>query len=129
MEKGGASLSALLHALPDASIVFCNFLGQAELASPREYPSFAQGLMSAMEGRKWASFHDRFSGPICPSSTEPFESALSRASSEELLLYFYRQGGELNEHELPVFPQGIPYRYWMWELVPGFFHLIEGFAQ
>jgi len=129
MENGGAPLSALLQALPDASIVFCNFLGQAELASPREYPSFAQGLQRTMEGRRWASFHDRFSGPLWPISKGPFDSALSRASSEELTQHFYRQAGELNEHELPALPEGIPYRYWMWELLPGFFHLIEGFAQ
>ncbi len=125
---GGKELERLLASLPDARVLFCNFLGQAELASPREYPAFAARLSSQLQGRIWASFHDRYSGQIRPSSLEPFESTAGRASPEELMQHFYRhsRSGELNEHTLPLLPEGAHHCYWQWELRPGVFHLIEG---
>jgi hypothetical protein len=128
MAAGGRELQRLLALLPEARVLFCNFLGQAELASPREYPAFARGLSSLLEGRVWASFHDRYSGQVRPSTLAPLEALAARASPERLLQHFYRHShsGELNEHELPSLPAGADYSYWTWELRPGVFHLIEG---
>jgi hypothetical protein len=119
---------ALLASHPGHVVLFCNFLGQAaECDDVRASEWFAQ-LPASLEGRRWASFHDRYSGELATKAVAPLDSP-HRADPETLLRHFYEKGisGELTEHELPpLFPQVRPYRYWSWPLAPDQFHIIEG---
>ncbi|HET9932233.1 MAG TPA: hypothetical protein VFQ35_16130, partial [Polyangiaceae bacterium] len=86
-----------------------------------------------LEGRSWASFHDRFSGSLRP-SLEGTLSADSRAADAELVETLFGEGGgeggqpsELTDHLTEgFFPANLPHSYFCWELEPGVFHVIEG---
>ena len=127
--EGG--LEALLKEQPKATIVFCNFLGQASFCSPKAYPDFARRLPSLLEGRDWASFHDLYSGPSQPTRMEPLSTPKGRPEATVLGAHFYSKllKIELNEHELPELPADPGRRYWAWPLTTGAFHIIEGFAS
>lgn len=134
MRGGGEELAQILGNLPDATVVFCNFLGQAEIASPQHYTDFAERLPLLLKNRKWVSFHDRYSGEIIPSTHSPLKTPRSRATPQTLLEHFYQNSkpGELNEHSLPKFLEESSdqsHSYWIWPLTPRRFHLLEGIAQ
>ena len=120
----------LMLAHPKHLILFGNFLGQAHEVNEKQAELWFEMLQADLRGRKWASFHDRYSGKIEPiKNTVAFESP-TRASPGELLKHFYsaQSTGELCEHELPkIFPEQAPYCYWSWPLSKQQFHIIEGY--
>lgn len=139
-----ARLGAFLAELGDAAVLFSNFLGQLRVLlgvpGPDErLDAVKRGIVTALEGRSWASFHDRVSGALAP-SLEPLD-AERRLSDDELTEAFY--GGHvlasddrrligvagdrplLDHLTAGLFPAERPHRYFVWELEPGQFHLIE----
>jgi len=123
-------IAGLLENYPQADILFCNFLGQAYECDPRRYDRWAAELPRLLEGRSWASFHDRFSGPLDIREVQNPHSSPTRADNDSLLRTFYssKAGGELCEHELPpLFPTQGTYHYWGWKLTPNQQHLIEAY--
>jgi len=118
----------LLSSHPDHAVLFCNFLGQAAECDEARAAEWFARLPASLERRRWASFHDRYSGELATKRVPALECP-TRAEPEALLRHFYEKGisGELTEHELPpIFPQDRPYRYWGWPLAPDQFHIIEG---
>lgn len=126
-------LTAVLSAHLDAALLFCNFLGQLPLLLPaaRAEETLAfwrHQLPVLLQGRHWASFHDRLSGELSPVPFDQPAAAPRRLSDEELLDRFYGgQDGELVDHRTDRFFQpDLPHHYFRWALTNGQHHLVEG---
>jgi hypothetical protein len=124
-----ARLARLGRDFPWHAILFCNVLGQVpflrpELEDEERNRVWKQALMAVLDGRAWATFHDRLSGCIAPRLG--IDAASDTAMSDEALAAaFYDGDGELITHGTDgLFPQ-LPRRYLAWELVPGRHHLVE----
>lgn len=136
-------LHGLLESLGPCSLLFSNVLGQLRAllqvssADAPELVRVREAVRQALNGRSWASFHDRVSGFVRP-SFEGLRSADARLSDEELLAAAYDGStsgagagggggeGELLDHLTEgFFPADLPHAYLVWELAPGLFHLIE----
>ncbi|MGC4065444.1 MAG: hypothetical protein QM784_12515 [Polyangiaceae bacterium] len=94
-------------------------------------------MAQAIEGRAFASFHDRLSGLIRP-HVEPPHRVASRLDDDSVVAEFYqfaefgrrKQRPELLDHLTGrFFPAALPHSYFVWEILPGRFHLIEGVAR
>jgi hypothetical protein len=130
----------LLERLGPSAVLFCNVLGQLRHllnAEDTQQPAFSAvrtAVRASLEGRSWASFHDRVSGNLAPSLEDPLLSS-ERWSDEELLQHAYYGssdaiGGTLFDHGTAgFFPESLPHLYLRWELAPGSFHLIEAVAS
>jgi hypothetical protein len=132
-----------------AAVLFSNFLGQLRvlLGSAGPDPRLSETkrtIVRALAGRSWASFHDRVSGALAPSSPDPF-LAERRLSDEELIETFYAHH-RIDSPEAPLigvdgslplldhltadlFPSEREHRYFVWELMPGQYHLIEAVSE
>jgi hypothetical protein len=133
-------LLELLEGLGSACVLFSNVLGQLrallEVASSDapELVRVRDGVHAALVGRSWASFHDRVSGFARPT----FDGVVlteARLSDEEVVASAYENSisatqlanTELLDHLTEgFFPENLPHAYFVWELGPGLFHLIEG---
>ena len=136
--KNPERLEALLSE-QKACVLFSNVIGQIPVllgARASDDPALVKirGTISRLlEGRSWASFHDRFSGTLRP-SLEGMLSADTRASDSELVETLFGESGgegskpsELLDHLTEgFFPADLPHSYFCWELEPGVFHVIEG---
>lgn len=134
---GGLSptgLEALARDFPAHAILFCNLIGQLPLLHPAAaaLPSFAtwkRGLERTLADRQWATFHDRLSGPLAPRLAGPGDASATPLADEELIDRFYlgqpSRRVELETHLTGDLFPGYPRRYLSWEIVPGWFHLIE----
>lgn len=122
-------LAELGHDFPRHAILFCNVLGQMrflrpELDDAERSRQWKQALMTALDGRAWATFHDRLSGRLVPCLGDVAASDAAM-SDEDLAAAFYVGDGELVTHGSDgLFPRR-PRRYFAWELVPGQHHLVE----
>ncbi len=136
-------LPKLLERTPDAALLFTNVLGQLRallgLEDDRapEFERIGSAIGQAIQGRSWASFHDRLSGYVSPVAKDPITSE-TRLSDEEILVELYdaneRENGparrELVDHLTQrLLPSELPHTYFSWEIEPGRFHLIEAVAQ
>ncbi len=115
---------------PRHAILFCNVLGQVRFLRPElededRNQAWKAALMAALDGRAWATFHDRLSGSLAPRLGGPVASSETAMSDENLAAAFYGGDGELITHGTDgLFPER-PRRYFAWELVPEWHHLIE----
>src|SRR5262249_4957765 len=121
-------------------------LGQLPWIHPQEEVrrSFWRELLPRLKNHSWASYHDRYSGSVDPDlgGTQQREliSLPQVLSADQILKRFYSQTStalaahrsyqlpiELEDHEtLQPWPAPHSTHYWVWELFPGSFHLIEG---
>lgn len=133
-------LQKLLDGLGSCALLFSNVLGQLRAlleVSSSDAPELLrvrEAVQQALIGRSWASFHDRVSGFVRP-SFEGLRTADVRLSDEELVAAAYDDStsqanageSELLDHLTEgFFPANLPHAYFVWELGPGLFHLIEG---
>ncbi len=134
--------------------LFSNLIGQLSLETAPEVKSIVQdwqkNLPEFLSLRSWVSFHDRLSGGLRPNiqdgevrqKTRPSDTdrGFARAreaepvSNETLVREFYAgAAGELDDHETENFFRGLmpsaQFHYFVWQLVPGRFHLIEGLSS
>jgi hypothetical protein len=125
-----ARIAELACDFPRHAILFCNVLGQLrflhpELDDTERSLQWKRALMAALDGRAWATFHDRLSGRLVPRLGGETAASEGAMSDEDLAAAFYDDVGELHAHGTDgLFPQ-LPRRYFAWELVPGRHHLIE----
>ena len=133
-------LSELLDGLGSACVLFSNVLGQLRAlleVSSSDDPELVRvrdGVQKAIAGRSWASFHDRVSGFARP-TFDGVVTTDARLSDEEVVAAAYEDSvsatqlanTELLDHLTEgFFPAEFPHAYFVWELGPGLFHLIEG---
>lgn len=131
-ETRRAEFKKFLEAHPQSAVLFCNFLGQlgvfwSESQIDREMKRTQDFLKENLSHRTWATYHDRFSGKIKPKRLRL--SSDHALSNEELIDAFYPKNvkGELfDHHTLGFTPQSVPHEYWVWEISPNYYQLIEG---
>jgi hypothetical protein len=124
-----ARIAELVRDFPDHAMLFSNVLGQvrylrAELEDDERNRAWKQALTSALDGRVWATFHDRRSGPLAPRLGIHAASDVALAD-EDLVAAFYDGDGELITHATDGLFPDLPRRYFAWELIPGRHHLVE----
>jgi hypothetical protein len=128
-----------------ACVLFSNVLGQLpvllDTAEP-EAPALARirrAIARMIEGRSWASFHDRVSGELRPALEGPIH-ADGRLTDAQILQAFYGEADSAQTSKAPpepprelqdhltegLFPEALPHIYFSWELEPSVYHLIEG---
>jgi hypothetical protein len=136
-------LPRLLADTPDSALLFTNVLGQLRAllgADDERMPAFQRvkaAIREGLQGRSWASFHDRVSGYISLAVTDPV-TADTQLTNDEIVeeLYDGRERRihtgqrELVDHLTEgLLPSNRPHTYFQWEIEPGRFHIIEAVAQ
>jgi hypothetical protein len=136
-------LPRLAASLGDTALLFSNIIGQLRGLLDVDEPTadklrrVRDGVAQAIEGRAFASFHDRLSGAMRPEVAQPFR-AQERMSDDAILSQFYtppRIDREPHDTELfdhlteGFFPRKSPHTYFVWQLLPRRYHLIEGIAR
>jgi hypothetical protein len=136
---GLPGLDGLLSQRPRASVLFCNLLGQLEFGlSSAEHAAwraaFQRRILPALAGRRWASFHDRWSMDRAASLPAlPVELRFDRAPNDEQLgvALFGSQGApvEVLDHGTTgLFPEAGPHRYSNWQLTSKALHVVEALS-
>lgn len=132
------ALSRLLDAEGDAAVLFSNVLGQVRVLlgatayDDARLSNVRTAVKQAIQGRSWASFHDRVSGALEPALDGRYD-AERRLSDEELRDHFYATATPDGSAPPPLldhltggfFPAERPHSYLTWPLLPGLYHLIE----
>jgi hypothetical protein len=118
-------LPQVLSANGDAAILFCNILGQ--LALEREdYEARLGELPQWLAGRRWASFHDRYSARIPISKAFEATAFTSFEKMDAQMLQRLGLSGEWMDHGTDaVLPAGVLRHYFAWHIVPDRLHWIE----
>lgn len=133
--SGAAGLDAVLERRPRAAVLFCNVLGQLHFAlsddeHERFQAEFVRRIVPALDGRAWASFHDRWSFDLQPDPALPERLAFERRPAEATLAeaWFGAEGPTvtaLDHGTSELFPEALPYRYFGWQITPAALHLVE----
>jgi hypothetical protein len=133
---GRPGLDALLDASPRRAVLFCNLLGQVRFLLPemdfaKWQAGWTQKIAPRLEDHTWASFHDRVSAAVPPTSPVPYRSTHRLSDAELASLYSGRpKRVELYDHLTEgLFPASLPHAYFHWELEPGAHHLVEAVAS
>jgi hypothetical protein len=136
-------LPKLVEGLGDSALLFTNVIGQlrsllgVDSVNDPRLQRVREHVAAAIEGRAFASFHDRVSGLVRP-HIEPPHQVAARLDDNAMMAEFYqfaelgrgRGGVELLDHLTSgFFPDRLPHTYFFWEILPGRFHLIEGVAR
>ncbi len=134
--RGDEGLPELLRQRPSATVLFCNLLGQLHFVlSERQQTEFQEAfrarLLPALAGRRWASFHDRWS--LDRSAREPspvMRSFTSQPDADTLARAWFGAHGpavEVLDHATTeLFPREWPRRYFSWQITPTALHVVEG---
>ncbi|HEX5100279.1 MAG TPA: hypothetical protein VFV94_12305 [Polyangiaceae bacterium] len=134
-------LPRLVEQEGDVAILFSNVLGQLRVLTGAGAPDdprlvrIRTAIARAIEGRSWASFHDRLSGLVAP-ELDPMVLTDVRLDDAAIVRRFYPslmdasepigEAAELLDHMTEgFFPPERPHAYFSWPLMPGVFHLIE----
>jgi hypothetical protein len=121
-------LTPILQAHPRSAILFANILGQHGLRARPQARAQADldGLASRLQGRRWASFHDRLSGPWrAPHPPEATHSSARALDSETLARELGCHGVWRDHLTGQVLPESTPRQYVPWPLRPGVLHWLE----
>ncbi len=135
--EGSSGLGELLQQRPGASVLFCNLLGQLPFGlSEDEHAAwraaFQRRVVPELAGRRWASFHDRWSldRAALAATTLRFERA---PSDQQLGTALFGAAGppvEVMEHGTAgLFPEAGPHRYFTWQLTPSALHVVEAVSS
>lgn len=134
-----------LDAHAKSAVLFSGLLGQLRFLSEaadecQAYAQWRGRLAPLLEGRSWASFHDRLSGERAPhfeGESGGVVRTAARLSDAEVLQRFYlgALGSESTSPELldhltdGLLPASLPHAYFKWEIVAGYSYLIEAVAR
>jgi hypothetical protein len=113
---------------PKAAFLFCNLFGQQLMGSTPahfERQRWLIGLVPAMQGHIWASWHDLASTTRPPDVMGVCHHAQSEALADVLAHYWH--GGELEiyDHECSGICPELPRQTAIWQLTAKRYHLIE----
>lgn len=117
-----APMRALLNEHPDHAILFSNVLGQLALDAPdeRRIEAGLGQLRALLEGRLWASYHDRLSSPVRPDLPRDVHHR-----DDVRLAHDAYAGGELSSHGTGGIGRGLACKLFAWECQKGYWNLIE----
>lgn len=132
---GAAGLEQVLERRPQASVLFCNVLGQLHFGLGDEQRAqlergFQRRIVPLLAGRGWASFHDRWSLDWEPEQPVPTSADfLERPSDEQLGRHCFGAAGppvEVLDHDTSqLFPADLPRRYLAWPITARALHVVE----
>jgi hypothetical protein len=133
---GEPGLAALLEQRPRADVLFCNVLGQLQLALSDEQQAsfcaaFQRRVLPQLSGRRWASFHDRWSlerAATAPPLPQPLLFARAPTDAELGVACFGAVGPPvtvLDHGTARLFPDAAPHRYFGWQITPSALHVVE----
>jgi hypothetical protein len=132
-----------VHSHTDHAFLFSNVLGQLALLSDksqcRETKTESQQqwttektsafFLETLERKEWASYHDIFSGAICPKPRFTRQrDRIDYVSSEKLAAEFYENAAEITDHETLWLSRNQPTQFGVWQLRPNQFHIV-GFVR
>jgi hypothetical protein len=133
--SGAAGLEQLLDRRPAATLLFCNVLGQlhfdlADEQQARFEQAFRSRIVPRLEGRVWASFHDRWSLDFAFEQALPEPASFpAQPSDEQLGRYWFGASGppvEVLDHGTSeLFPAALPRRYLGWRMRREAVHIVE----
>jgi hypothetical protein len=133
--SGAAGLDAVLERRPHAAVLFCNVLGQLHFEMSDEQQrawqdAFRRRIVPLLEGRAWASFHDRWSLDSGSDQARPAARAFAgRPSDDELAAAWFGPTGPaktvLDHDTSRLFPEALPRRYFSWQITPQALHVVE----
>lgn len=122
-------LPALLKRHPEHAILFCNVLGQLRYqdTKPLERIEFELNqLKTTLNGRHWASFHDRISGKALHTAVTEHEFFESGSVQSNVLAKRVASQGEWLDHLTEnVLPAGVRRRFIGWPISPDRLHWVE----
>ncbi len=120
-------IGPLLERHPRHAVLFANVLGQHGLhqREPGRAEADLAGLVARLQGRRWASFHDRLSGAWSNGRAVP--GAFRRAAVEDApTLARVAGGGTWIDHlTAAVLPADCPRLLLPWPIRPGRLHWVE----
>ena len=119
-----SALERRLAEYPDHAVLFSNVLGQLALSSACEdaVERDLAVLRQTLDGRHWASYHDRLSAPRRPD----LPSDRRHRNDLELARLAYSGGGEIVSHSTALLGRGLECETFAWECERGYWNLIEG---
>jgi hypothetical protein len=128
-------LEELLSREPNAAILFANVLGQVPLLLPssigeEDHIETLRQLVSTLNGREAASYHDLLSSPNEPLSSRPNFLPAKEAgpNSSQIASQFFPPGSEVVDHETLFLSRNRDTRIALWRIRPGMHHII-GFIR
>ncbi len=122
------SLVALLATFPGHAVLFGNLLGQHRLYCTDVAAAEVdlQWLTQQLEGRVWASFHDRLSVDWAPNRAAPERVCTPRSLSSEQLARHFGSAGVWTDHlTAEVIAGDVECHYLPWPLMPRRLHVVE----
>ena len=133
--SGGAGLDALLQRRPHAAVLFCNLLGQLHFGLSDEekahfHAELRRRIVPLLEGRPWASFHDRWSLDRGPDEPTPTTRSFEQQPSDHALgvAWFGPAGAPvtvLDHGTSGLFPEALTRSYFSWQITPKALHVVE----
>jgi hypothetical protein len=121
-------LPSVLQADTEAAVLFCNVLGQLGMERA-DFDRQLATLPSRLEGRPWASFHDRFSTTRRHAALRQARAFSSSVALDAAGLQRLGMTGEWIDHgTATVLPEHGLRMYFPWHISPTRFHWIEAGA-
>jgi hypothetical protein len=122
-------LPALLNRHPHHAVLFCNVLGQLRYQQEKSLERIEfeiNQIKMMLEGRHWASFHDRISGVGRLSDAQTYEFfEPSELPNQELLEGMTVTGEWLDHLTQQVLPPELGRRFMLWPISQYRLHVIE----
>lgn len=125
-----AAFASFLASRPNADILFANLLGQISLhlSSSTRTPVEAQRLFhEALQGRRWASYHDLYSGPGTASLSVRKVESTELPRMDEIAAASFATG-PVTDHETRWLSSGLTTSLALWPMTESQTHLI-GFVS
>ncbi len=132
---GRSGLDTVLRQRPNAAVLFCNLLGQlhfgfSDEAQQQFQTQFTRRIVPLLDGRSWASFHDRWSLDRGLDQLTPVMRRFERPPSDaELGVAWFGSAGApvtvLDHGTSSLFPETLPRSYFSWQITPKALHVIE----
>lgn len=126
------AVARVLNAWPDASVLFCNVLGQVPLEGKLEaadWETYLASLRESLRGRRWASFHDTLTVEPLPFSHHAAVHRGMKGSGDiqlTLRSLAYPENLEVIDHGLSGhWRDGLRSELLSWSLTPRSLHLID----
>lgn len=135
-----ANLARLFTMFPDQALLFAHFLGQMiglhpdavasedaaeQLHATRPFLRWKAALAGHLQGRTWASLHDRLSSATLPALAAPLELPAELAAPDLQRLCWPDAPGPVYDHLTGELASDLARRILMWSRRPDMHHVVE----